>query len=87
MGHDGAIDIGDFDRDGQVDRVVQLAVGYAHTCVLAADDSVRCWGFNGDGELGYGSFEDIGEDQTPGEYYAEHNCGALPVFGGHGCAP
>jgi len=32
-----------------------LAAGPLHTCALAANGSVRCWGDNGNGELGTGS--------------------------------
>ena len=28
--------------------------------------TVRCWGRNSDGELGYGNTDDIGDDETPG---------------------
>jgi alpha-tubulin suppressor-like RCC1 family protein len=30
----------------------QLALGYTHSCALAADGSVYCWGFDGAGQLG-----------------------------------
>ena len=29
-----------------------IAAGYLHTCALATDGTVSCWGFNSDGELG-----------------------------------
>jgi alpha-tubulin suppressor-like RCC1 family protein len=40
------------------------AGGY-HTCVVLPEGNVRCWGFNGDGRLGYGQTESIGDDETP----------------------
>jgi alpha-tubulin suppressor-like RCC1 family protein len=34
--------------------VADLALGQSHTCVILADESLRCWGANGLGQLGYG---------------------------------
>ncbi len=34
-----------------------VAAGSAHTCGLAADSTVWCWGDNGDGQLGDGTYE------------------------------
>lgn len=85
MGNDGIVDIGDLDHDGTIDRVTRLAMGYTHACVIVEDGSLRCWGSNSEGQLGYGTTDDVGDDETPGEYYAAHDCGAVPVFGGRGC--
>jgi len=43
----------------------RLDIGQNHTCALLVDDNVRCWGFNGDGQLGYGNTQTIGDDETP----------------------
>lgn len=80
MGNDGIVDVGDRDHDGEIDRVVQLSVGYNHACVLMEDQSVRCWGGNGYGQLGYGSLEDVGDDETPAEYYAARGDGAISLW-------
>lgn len=37
---------------------VGLAVGTAHSCLVRADGSARCWGFNGQGQLGDGTVVD-----------------------------
>jgi alpha-tubulin suppressor-like RCC1 family protein len=80
LGTDGVVDIGDADGDGAIDRVTQLAVGYDHVCVLVADGSVRCWGGNDYGQLGYGTLQDVGDDETPAEFYAEHGDGAVSLW-------
>lgn len=35
-------------------RARGITVGNAYSCALLSDDTVRCWGFNGDGRLGNG---------------------------------
>jgi alpha-tubulin suppressor-like RCC1 family protein len=67
----------------------QIVAGTNHTCALLEDKTVRCWGSVGEGQLGYGNLEHIGDDETPEEV------GAVPVGGpvvqvaageGHTCA-
>ena len=45
--------------------VTQLAAGYAHVCALLSDGSVKCWGWNRFGQLGYGNTKTIGDDELP----------------------
>jgi alpha-tubulin suppressor-like RCC1 family protein len=45
---------------------VALASGWANTCALLDNGSVRCWGRNSEGELGYGNTQNIGDNETPG---------------------
>ncbi|MDL2327455.1 hypothetical protein LJC64_02185, partial [Ruminococcaceae bacterium OttesenSCG-928-A11] len=35
--------------------VKQISAGYSHTCAIASDDNVYCWGYGTYGELGNGS--------------------------------
>jgi alpha-tubulin suppressor-like RCC1 family protein len=37
-------------------QVAQVAAGYDHTCALKTDGTVWCWGSNGDGQIGDGTF-------------------------------
>ncbi len=45
-------------------RVIALAVGRTHNCVILDDHKVKCWGDNGLGELGYGDQIDRGADPS-----------------------
>ena len=38
----------------------QIAAGQWHTCALLDDDTVKCWGFNYDGQLGQGHTSTVG---------------------------
>lgn len=44
--------------------VRQLGVGGGHSCALLADGSIRCWGNNRSGQLGFGS-PDGGSNEPP----------------------
>lgn len=46
-------------------NVTQIVTGFAHTCALLDDATVRCWGIGDAGQLGYGNGETIGDDETP----------------------
>lgn len=45
--------------------VVQIAADGNHTCAITDTGNVRCWGAAGEGRLGYGDLEDIGDDESP----------------------
>jgi cysteine-rich repeat protein len=49
---------------------VALTAGDSHTCALMADQSVRCWGANADGQLGLGNTQTIGDDEVPDAAHA-----------------
>ncbi len=40
---------------------LQVAAGGSHTCALMANGEVRCWGRGNQGQLGYGSVENVGD--------------------------
>jgi alpha-tubulin suppressor-like RCC1 family protein len=42
-----------------------VAVGERHTCAVTASATIRCWGFNSHGQLGYGHTQNIGDDESP----------------------
>lgn len=46
-------------------KVAEVACGFSHTCVLLEDKSVKCWGANSFGQLGYGNTNTIGDDEVP----------------------
>lgn len=43
----------------------QLALGQAQTCGRYTDGAVKCWGFNGSGQLGYGNTDPLPPGATP----------------------
>ena len=70
-------------------RVAQVAAGQDHTCVLLEDGSVRCWGNNQHGQLGYGHTDNLGDDEAVTDLPAvELGEPALQVVAGerHTCA-
>jgi alpha-tubulin suppressor-like RCC1 family protein len=46
-------------------RALNLAAGLRHTCAVLDNESVRCWGYNVDGQLGLGSMTAIGDTEHP----------------------
>jgi alpha-tubulin suppressor-like RCC1 family protein len=55
-------EVGDIEMGGAVER---MALGGYHTCALLQGGGVRCFGSANFGQLGYGSTNDIGDDETP----------------------
>jgi alpha-tubulin suppressor-like RCC1 family protein len=51
--------------DTGVVPMAMLAAGYGHTCALAENASVMCWGLNSFGQLGYGHRDNIGDNELP----------------------
>ena len=44
-----------FEKKREFLRAIQVLAGYAHTCALLTDNTIKCWGNNWDGELGDGT--------------------------------
>ncbi len=66
----GDVDVGE--------AVQSVACGGLHTCVVTVGGSVKCWGNNETGALGYGHTMHIGDDETPANV-APVNLGAQAV--------
>ncbi len=76
--------IGDTETPGSVGPVdlgagrtaVAISVGAYHTCAILDTGAVRCWGLAGNGQLGYGNTDIIGDGETPG------SVGPVPIGAG-----
>jgi alpha-tubulin suppressor-like RCC1 family protein len=53
---------GDVNVGGSVESI---SCGESHTCAVLETKRVRCWGNGGDGRLGYGNTNSIGDNETP----------------------
>jgi alpha-tubulin suppressor-like RCC1 family protein len=99
LGYGNTSNVGDVQTPGSVSPVdlgagrnaVAISAGDFHTCAILDNGSVRCWGFNGDGELGYANTRTIGDDETPGsvgpvDLGAGRTAVAISAGGRHTCA-
>jgi alpha-tubulin suppressor-like RCC1 family protein len=79
--HAGAVDLGDWDGEAGIDPAARVFVGHSAVCAEMQDGSLRCWGANNYGQLGYGfdgqprpagegTPRNLGDDETPAEAYA-----------------
>ncbi len=76
---------------GEGREVAAFSAGDFHTCALLGDATVRCWGFGGNGRLGYGNQRNIGDDETPAsvgpvDLGAGRSAAAIAAGGSHTCA-
>jgi alpha-tubulin suppressor-like RCC1 family protein len=64
-------------------NVTKLVAGDASTCAILGDGSVRCWGSNGEGELGLGKRS---PDERPAKVPALSDVEEICLASAHGCA-
>ncbi len=99
LGYGNTSSVGDDETPGLVGPVnlgpgrtaKAISAGSYHTCALLDDGSVRCWGYGGDGRLGYGNKNAVGDDEAPGSVGPVnlgpgHTAKAITAGGGHSCA-
>ncbi|HVM64702.1 MAG TPA: hypothetical protein VMU14_07565, partial [Acidimicrobiales bacterium] len=68
---------------GAYSFAVAVAAGYEHTCALLSHGAVMCWGSNGYGQLGDGTFSD---ELAPVLVHNLTDAVAIAVGGYHSCA-
>jgi alpha-tubulin suppressor-like RCC1 family protein len=99
LGYGNQASIGDNETPGSVGPVdlgpgrtsKAISAGDYHTCVVLADNTVQCWGFGGNGRLGYANRDSIGDDETPGsagpvDLGPGRTAKAITAGGSHTCA-
>jgi alpha-tubulin suppressor-like RCC1 family protein len=74
IGSAGAVPLG----PGRTARAI--AAGSFHTCAILDDSSVRCWGENGSGQLGYGNRNPVATGAGPTPTIV--SAGAVPLGAG-----
>lgn len=71
LGYGNTINIGDNEpaaTPGDVvlgEEIDRISARAHHTCAYLTDETVRCWGYNGSGQLGQGNLANIGDDEFP----------------------
>jgi alpha-tubulin suppressor-like RCC1 family protein len=73
LGYGNTANIGDNEAPASAGDVplggvaVAIDAGGHHTCALLEGGNVRCWGEGSDGQIGYGTQADVGDDETPAD--------------------
>jgi alpha-tubulin suppressor-like RCC1 family protein len=76
---------------GAGERAVAISSGSSFSCALLDSGRVRCWGYGGDGQLGYGNTDNIGDNELPGsvspvDLGADRKAVAISLGTSHSCA-
>lgn len=86
LGYGDTYDVGDRSAPGS-QRVrlgaaaVSVSAGDRHACALLDVGVVRCWGFGGDGRLGNGSLENVGDDEPVSTWGDAFDAPGTVLFG------
>ncbi|MFL5355919.1 RTX toxin [Archangium sp.] len=75
--------------EGGLTGINTIRAGESHTCVLFNNGTLRCWGLNTYGQLGYGNTFTVGDDELPssaGDVELVGLGSRLAVGGRHTCA-
>lgn len=99
LGYGNTATIGDDEAPGSVGPVdlgagrtaVEVSAGSAHTCAILDNGQVRCWGSGGQGRLGYGTTQNIGDNEStatagPVNLGPGRTAKAISAGGDHTCA-
>ncbi len=99
LGYANTASIGDDETPGAVAPVdlgagrtaAAVSAGAFHSCAVLDAGNVRCWGFGGEGRLGYANEASVGDDETPGsagpvDLGPGRTASAISAGGGHTCA-
>ncbi|MGK4006934.1 hypothetical protein WMF31_30205 [Sorangium sp. So ce1036] len=83
----------DFIHLGAERTVTSASVGNGHACAVLDDGSVKCWGFNGSGQLGLGDKDnrgdgsgEMGDALDAIDLGPDRTAKAVSAGGGHTCA-
>ena len=75
---------------GTAHGVTQTTAGGSHSCALSDTGTVRCWGLNSSGQLGNGSTQTIGDNESPGAGgpvdFGTHSAVEIAAGEAHTCA-
>ena len=71
---------------GSIFTDVTLSADYRHTCAILDDASLKCWGFNGNGELGTGGTTNQTTPQSEVDFGTEGGAVAITTGGYYTCA-